>query len=336
MELHQLRYALAVVDHGTFTAAAEACFVAQPSLSHAIRTLERELGVELFARIGRRTALTAAGEAFVPPAREALRAARHAAGRRRCRRRGGRRPPRPGRPPHPRRRTGHPAGGRVPGPAPGRHHPPRASRGHRRAGRARPLRRERARDHRAAGDGAAHHDDAPRPAGAGGHPPADARPADAPRPQPRSPRRPIVTQRRGTSTRDALDAALATVGATATIAVETDQREAIVPLVLAGAGVAVVPRPMAAVAAAAGRGRRLAPARAAPPARPDPPRRAAVTGRPRLHRPGSVPLTRRPPTAAVGRPGTQCRWMEPSSASTQYGLWATSQGCPSGSRKRPE
>ena len=74
MELHQLRYALAVVDHGTFTAAAEACFVAQPSLSHAIRTLERELGVELFARIGRRTVLTAAGEAFVPPAREALRA----------------------------------------------------------------------------------------------------------------------------------------------------------------------------------------------------------------------------------------------------------------------
>ena len=44
----------------------------------------------------------------------------------------------------------------------------------------------------------------------------------------------------------------ATVGATATIAVETDQREAIVPLVLAGAGAAVVPRPMAAVAAQQG------------------------------------------------------------------------------------
>jgi DNA-binding transcriptional LysR family regulator len=42
------------------------------------------------------------------------------------------------------------------------------------------------------------------------------------------------------------------VGATATIAVETDQREAIVPLVLAGAGAAVVPRPMAAVAAQQG------------------------------------------------------------------------------------
>src|SRR5262245_43503460 len=73
MELHQLRYALAVVDNGTFTAAAAACFVAQPSLSHAIRSLERELGVELFQRVGRRVRLTAAGEAFVAPAREVLR-----------------------------------------------------------------------------------------------------------------------------------------------------------------------------------------------------------------------------------------------------------------------
>src|SRR6478735_661352 len=74
MELHQLRYAVAVVDQGTFTAAAAACFVAQPSLSQAVRQLERELGAELFARIGRRVRLTAAGEAFVPAAREALRA----------------------------------------------------------------------------------------------------------------------------------------------------------------------------------------------------------------------------------------------------------------------
>src|SRR4051794_1031832 len=74
MELQQLRYALAVVDQGTFTAAAAASFVAQPSLSQAVRQLERELGVELFARIGRRVTLTAAGEAFVPAAREALRA----------------------------------------------------------------------------------------------------------------------------------------------------------------------------------------------------------------------------------------------------------------------
>src|SRR5688572_2475476 len=74
MDLRQLRYALAVVDEGTFTAAATACFVAQPSLSHAVAALERELGVTLFDRLGRRVALTAAGAAFVPAAREALRA----------------------------------------------------------------------------------------------------------------------------------------------------------------------------------------------------------------------------------------------------------------------
>src|SRR4051794_11723515 len=74
MDLRQLRYTLAVVDEGTFTAAAAACFVAQPSLSQAVAALERELGVALFDRVGRRVVLTAAGAAFVPAAREALRA----------------------------------------------------------------------------------------------------------------------------------------------------------------------------------------------------------------------------------------------------------------------
>jgi LysR family carnitine catabolism transcriptional activator len=56
---------------------------------------------------------------------------------------------------------------------------------------------------------------------------------------------PLVTLPTGTSTRDALDEALGSLGATAVAAVETDQREAIVPLVLAGAGTAVLPKPMA-------------------------------------------------------------------------------------------
>jgi DNA-binding transcriptional LysR family regulator len=59
---------------------------------------------------------------------------------------------------------------------------------------------------------------------------------------------PLVTQPTGTSTRDALDVAFSTINAKAAVAVETDQREAIVPLVLAGAGAAVVPKPMATVA----------------------------------------------------------------------------------------
>lgn len=74
MEVAQLRYALAVADRGSFTAAAQQCFVSQPSLSQAIKSLERELGVELFARSGRPVRPTAAGEAFVRSARVALRA----------------------------------------------------------------------------------------------------------------------------------------------------------------------------------------------------------------------------------------------------------------------
>ena len=74
MELQQMRYALAVVDTGTFTAAAAQCLVAQPSLSQSVRNLERELGVELFHRVGRRVVVTAAGSAFAVAARVALRA----------------------------------------------------------------------------------------------------------------------------------------------------------------------------------------------------------------------------------------------------------------------
>jgi LysR family transcriptional regulator, carnitine catabolism transcriptional activator len=74
MEVAQLRYAVAVADCGSFTAAAQQCFVSQPSLSQAIKAIERQLGVELFTRSGRPVRLTAAGEAFVRSARVALRA----------------------------------------------------------------------------------------------------------------------------------------------------------------------------------------------------------------------------------------------------------------------
>jgi LysR family carnitine catabolism transcriptional activator len=73
MDLRQLSYFLAVVDEGTFTAAATAVSVAQPSLSQAVRSLEAELGAELFHRLGRAVRLTAAGAALVEPARQALR-----------------------------------------------------------------------------------------------------------------------------------------------------------------------------------------------------------------------------------------------------------------------
>ncbi|MEO9224217.1 MAG: LysR family transcriptional regulator [Acidimicrobiales bacterium] len=73
MELRQVAYVVAAVDHGGFTRAAACIPVSQPSLSAGIRSLERELGVDLFARIGRGVRLTAAGEAFLGPARQILR-----------------------------------------------------------------------------------------------------------------------------------------------------------------------------------------------------------------------------------------------------------------------
>lgn len=73
MDLRRLALFLAVVDHGGFTAAARAAHVAQPSVSLAVRELERELGAELFVRSRRGAALTPAGEALVGPARRAQR-----------------------------------------------------------------------------------------------------------------------------------------------------------------------------------------------------------------------------------------------------------------------
>ncbi|KFU75317.1 DNA-binding transcriptional regulator, LysR family [Amycolatopsis lurida] len=73
MDARQLRYFLAVVDSGSVHRAAELLFVAQPSVSQALRTLERDLGSLLFHRTGRRLVLTAAGHALVAPARDVLR-----------------------------------------------------------------------------------------------------------------------------------------------------------------------------------------------------------------------------------------------------------------------
>ncbi|WP_328375989.1 LysR family transcriptional regulator [Streptomyces sp. NBC_01020] len=72
MELRQLEYFLAVVDQGGLGRAAEHLYLSQPSLSSAIRSLERELKVTLFHRTGRRLVPTSAGLELVPPARRVL------------------------------------------------------------------------------------------------------------------------------------------------------------------------------------------------------------------------------------------------------------------------
>ncbi len=72
MELHQLRYFLAVAEEENFTRAAEKCFVSQPSLSAQVIKLENELGQKLFNRLGRRAELTQAGRFLEPRARTIL------------------------------------------------------------------------------------------------------------------------------------------------------------------------------------------------------------------------------------------------------------------------
>jgi DNA-binding transcriptional LysR family regulator len=79
MSLQQLRYFLAAAEHGSFSAAAAALHMAQPSLSDQIRRLEAELGVALFARAGRRLELTEAGRLLRPQAERTLAAAQEAA-----------------------------------------------------------------------------------------------------------------------------------------------------------------------------------------------------------------------------------------------------------------
>ena len=72
MELHQLRYLVAVAEEGGFTRAAAREHVAQPGISAQIARLERELGHVLFDRSARGVRPTPAGEAVLPHARAAL------------------------------------------------------------------------------------------------------------------------------------------------------------------------------------------------------------------------------------------------------------------------
>jgi len=72
MEIHQLRYLVAVAEEGSFSRAAAKVRVAQPSLSQQIRKLEAEVGQPLFDRLPRSVVLTEAGRCLIDYARQIL------------------------------------------------------------------------------------------------------------------------------------------------------------------------------------------------------------------------------------------------------------------------
>lgn len=72
VDLRLLRFFVAIIDNGGVTRAAESLYVAQPSVSQALRTLEQRLGVSLFERVGRGLRLTDAGRELETRARSVL------------------------------------------------------------------------------------------------------------------------------------------------------------------------------------------------------------------------------------------------------------------------
>ena len=72
MTLQQLNDVIAIAETGSFNRAAERLYISQPSLSSAIKELEKELGVILFNRSGKGATLTGEGVNFLPYARSVI------------------------------------------------------------------------------------------------------------------------------------------------------------------------------------------------------------------------------------------------------------------------
>src|SRR5690349_7546703 len=73
LETRELRMLVAIADEGTVTRAATRLNVSQPALSHALRGLERRVGIALFERQSRGLVATEAGERLLRTARSVMR-----------------------------------------------------------------------------------------------------------------------------------------------------------------------------------------------------------------------------------------------------------------------
>ena len=72
MTLQQLRYLIAISEHGSINAAAQALYVSQSNLSTAVKELERELGITIFTRSNRGVSLTNDGTELLGYARQVI------------------------------------------------------------------------------------------------------------------------------------------------------------------------------------------------------------------------------------------------------------------------
>ena len=72
MTITQLKYTLAVAEHGNFTVASEKCFVTQPTLSMQVQKLEEELGITIFNRSTKPLQVTEVGEKVLNQARKII------------------------------------------------------------------------------------------------------------------------------------------------------------------------------------------------------------------------------------------------------------------------
>lgn len=72
MKITTLEYFIAVAEAGSIRAAAQKLYLAQPSLTKSLQSMEQELGVQLFTRTSSGIRLTIAGETILPQARQVI------------------------------------------------------------------------------------------------------------------------------------------------------------------------------------------------------------------------------------------------------------------------
>ena len=72
MTLQQLRYAVVTAENRTVSEAADALYIAQPSLTKALKELEREMGITIFHRTNKGITVSKDGEVFLGYSRQVL------------------------------------------------------------------------------------------------------------------------------------------------------------------------------------------------------------------------------------------------------------------------